>query len=48
LLDTMFDLPSMEGVDEVHIDKDVVDGRKDPVRVYAKKDKTASSGGDAA
>ena len=43
LLDTMFDLPSMEGVDEVHVDKDVVDGRKDPVRVYAKKDKTASS-----
>ncbi len=30
------------------IDKDVVEGRKDPVRVYAKKDKTASSGGDAA
>jgi ATP-dependent Clp protease ATP-binding subunit ClpX len=48
LLDTMFDLPSMEGVDEVHIDKDVVGGSKDPVRVYAKKDKTASSGGDAA
>ena len=47
LLDTMFDLPSMEGVDEVHVDKDVIDGRKDPVRVYAKKDKTASSG-DAA
>ena len=48
LLDTMFDLPSMEGVDEVHVDKDVVDGRKDPVRVYAKKDKTASRGSDAA
>jgi ATP-dependent Clp protease ATP-binding subunit ClpX len=47
LLDTMFDLPSMEGVDEVHIDKDVVAGTKDPVRVYAKKEKTASSG-DAA
>jgi len=47
LLDTMFDLPSMEGVDEVHIDKDVVEGRKDPVRVYAKKEKSASSG-DAA
>jgi ATP-dependent Clp protease ATP-binding subunit ClpX len=44
LLDTMFDLPSMDGVDEVHIDKDVVEGRKEPVRVYAKKDKT----GDAA
>ena len=44
LLDTMFDLPSMDGVDEVHIDKDVVEGRKEPVRVYAKKDKA----GDAA
>ena len=44
LLDTMFDLPSMDGVDEVHIDKDVVEGRKEPVRVYAKKGKA----GDAA
>ena len=33
------DLPSMDGVDEVHIDKDVVEGRKEPVRVYAAKDK---------
>src|SRR6187455_3236543 len=48
LLDTMFDLPSMEGVDEVHVDKDVVAGTKDPVRVYAKKEKAASSAGDAA
>jgi len=39
LLDTMFDLPSMDGVDEVHVDKDVVEGRKEPVRVYAAKDK---------
>jgi ATP-dependent Clp protease ATP-binding subunit ClpX len=45
LLDTMFDLPSMDGVDEVHIDGDVVEGRKDPIRVYAAKDK---AGGDAA
>ena len=44
LLDTMFDLPSMDGVDEVHIDKEVVLGTKDPVRVYASKDKA----GDAA
>ena len=44
LLDTMFDLPSMDGVDEVHIDRDVVEGRKEPVRVYAAKDKA----GDAA
>jgi ATP-dependent Clp protease ATP-binding subunit ClpX len=46
LLDTMFDLPSMDGVDEVHIDKDVVEGRKEPVRVYAAKDKSGT--GDAA
>jgi len=46
LLDTMFDLPSMEGVDEIVIDKDVVEGRKEPVRVFAKKSKEA--GGDAA
>jgi ATP-dependent Clp protease ATP-binding subunit ClpX len=45
LLDTMFDLPSMDGVDEVHIDREVVEGRKEPVRVYATKDK---AGGDAA
>jgi ATP-dependent Clp protease ATP-binding subunit ClpX len=44
LLDTMFDLPSMDGVDEVMIDGDVIEGRKDPIRVYAKKEKT----GDAA
>ena len=48
LLDTMFDLPSMDGVDEVHVDKDVVAGTKDPVRVYAKKDKASASSGDAA
>src|SRR6201991_5255466 len=40
LLDTMFDLPSMDGVGEVHVDRDVIEGRKDPVRVYAAKDKT--------
>ena len=37
LLDTMFDLPSMEGVTEVVVDKDVVDGRKEPVRVVSNK-----------
>ncbi|OJY60876.1 MAG: ATP-dependent protease ATP-binding subunit ClpX [Sphingobium sp. 66-54] len=44
LLDTMFDLPTMEGVTEVVVDKDVVEGRKDPVRVFAEKRKA----GDAA
>ena len=42
LLDTMFDLPSMDGVDEVLIDKDVVEGREDPVRIYAKKAEDAA------
>ena len=46
LLDTMFDLPSMDGVDEVMIDRDVVEGRKEPIRVYAKKEKEKA--GDAA
>ncbi|MBT7648187.1 MAG: ATP-dependent Clp protease ATP-binding subunit ClpX, partial [Rhodospirillaceae bacterium] len=31
LLDTMFDLPSMEGVGEVVVDKDVVAGTKEPI-----------------
>ena len=44
LLDTMFELPGMDGVDEVMIDKDVIEGRKEPIRVYAEKKKT----GDAA
>ena len=44
LLDTMFDLPGLDGVDEIVVDKDVVEGRKEPVRVFAKKEKT----GDAA
>ena len=34
LLDTMFDLPSMEGVTEIVVDKDVAEGRKEPVRVF--------------
>jgi len=41
LLDTMFELPSMEGVDEIMIDKDVVLGSKEPIRVFAKKTKEA-------
>ena len=41
LLDTMFDLPSMDGVDEVVIDRDVVEGRKEPIRTYAKAEDAA-------
>ena len=34
LLDTMFDLPDLDGVTEIVVDKDVVDGRKEPIRVH--------------
>src|SRR3546814_1081899 len=37
LLDTMFDLPDMDGVTEIVIDKDAVEGRKDPVRVVERR-----------
>jgi ATP-dependent Clp protease ATP-binding subunit ClpX len=40
LLDTMFDLPSLEGVAEIVVDKDVIEGRKDPVKVFAKTEKS--------
>ena len=39
VLDTMFDLPDFEGVDEIVIDKDVVAGTKEPVKVIAKSSK---------
>ena len=42
LLDTMFELPDMDGVTEIVVDKDVVEGRKEPVRVFAKKGKEAA------
>ncbi|MCA1748357.1 MAG: ATP-dependent Clp protease ATP-binding subunit ClpX [Parasphingopyxis sp.] len=42
LLDSMFELPGLDGVDEIVIDKDVAEGRKEPVRVFAKNaEKTA-------
>ncbi|TRW16653.1 ATP-dependent Clp protease ATP-binding subunit ClpX [Glacieibacterium frigidum] len=37
LLDTMFDLPGLENVEEVIVDKDVVAGIKEPVRVPLKE-----------
>ncbi len=35
LLDTMFDLPGMEGVEEVVISGEVVDGEASPLHIYA-------------
>ncbi|RVQ66504.1 ATP-dependent Clp protease ATP-binding subunit ClpX [Croceicoccus ponticola] len=41
LLDTMFDLPTLEGVTEVVVDKDVVEGRKEPIQVHKGKEAAA-------
>ena len=35
LLDTMFDLPTLEGVREVVISEDVIDGNARPLYIYA-------------
>jgi len=39
LLDTMYDLPTYEGVEEVVINGEVVDGKAQPLLIYAKKGK---------
>jgi ATP-dependent Clp protease ATP-binding subunit ClpX len=44
LLDTMFDLPGLEGVGEVVISKQVVDGNAPPLYIYADRSDRA---GDA-
>ena len=46
LLDTMFDLPQLDGVSEIVIDHEVVDGRKEPIRVFAEP--ARAEAGDAA
>ena len=35
LLDTMFDLPSLEGVEEIVINREVIEGRVRPLHIYA-------------
>ena len=45
LLDTMFDLPSLEGVEEVVISKEVVEGTARPLYIYAdRSDRTRGFG----
>jgi ATP-dependent Clp protease ATP-binding subunit ClpX len=46
LLDTMFDLPSLEGVEEVVISKEVVEGTARPLYIYA--DRAAGDAGASA
>jgi ATP-dependent Clp protease ATP-binding subunit ClpX len=37
LLDTMFELPSMRGVEEVVVSADVVEGRSKPLQIYSER-----------
>ncbi len=41
LLDTMYDLPGMDGVEEVVISKEVVDGAAKPLLIYSDRDSEA-------
>ena len=43
LLDTMYDLPSMEGVTKVAIDAAVVDGESEPLLIYESKEKKVAA-----
>src|SRR5207237_8283933 len=47
LLDTMFDLPSLEGVEEVVISKQVVEGTARPLYIYADRVSDAGAGASA-
>jgi ATP-dependent Clp protease ATP-binding subunit ClpX len=42
LLDTMFDLPSSEGVEEVVITKQAVEGTAPPLHIYPDRSTVAS------
>ncbi|WP_421709868.1 ATP-dependent Clp protease ATP-binding subunit ClpX [Algihabitans sp.] len=42
LLDSMFDLPGYEGVEEVVINRDVAEGRASPLQIYADRREDAS------
>ncbi len=43
LLDTMYDLPGLEGVEEVVISDEVVQGKARPLYIYAEKEKAQSA-----
>jgi len=43
LLDTMFDLPTMDGVEEVVINKEVIEGRSQPLQIYSDRQEDIGS-----
>jgi ATP-dependent Clp protease ATP-binding subunit ClpX len=38
LLDTMFDLPSLEGIEEIIISRQAVEGSAEPLHIYSKRE----------
>ena len=44
LLETMFELPTYEGVEEVVVNAEVVEGRAQPLLIYAEKPKKQQDG----
>jgi len=47
LLDTMFDLPQMIGVEEVVINREVIEGRAKPLQIYADRRPETAAGSSA-
>jgi ATP-dependent Clp protease ATP-binding subunit ClpX len=45
LLDTMFDLPSMRGVEEIVVSADVIEGRAPPLQIYSERRNGQESAG---
>ncbi len=43
LLDTMFDLPSLDGVEQVVIGPDVVEGKSRPLYIYAERNEKSGT-----
>jgi ATP-dependent Clp protease ATP-binding subunit ClpX len=44
LLDTMFDLPGLDSVEQVVIGPDVVDGKSRPLYIYSERNEKSSTG----
>ena len=47
LLDTMFDLPQMTGVEEVVVNREVIEGRAKPLQIYADRRAESAAGSSA-
>ena len=43
LLDTMFDLPGLQGVEKIVVNQEVVEGRAQPLYIYTKQKKNVGS-----